>query len=132
VPRKWYELVGHLSQHSLNDAWLSQVAYMLDIFERIPVWCDHDRCDLTGNNNDTTFKNRKMLETNPANPNDFNYIDRLQERLNDCAVLATWMQDNGLDTSFFEESCQRKRDPWEKMFANDVNRQLTDLRQSGT
>jgi len=132
VPRKWYDLVGHLSQHSLNDAWLSQIAYMLDIFERIPVWCDHDRSDLTGNNNDATFKNRKVLETNPTNPNDFNYIDRLQQRLNDCAILATWMKTTNIDTSFFEQSCLGKQDPWEKMFANDVNRQLTDLKQSGT
>lgn len=132
IPRKWYDLVGHLSQHSLNDAWLSQIAYMLDIFERIPVWCDHDRCDLTGNNNDATFKNRKMLETDPANPNDFNYVDCLQQRLNDCVVLSTWMKNTNIDTSFFEESCLGKQDPWEKMFANDVNRQLTDLRRSDT
>jgi hypothetical protein len=124
VPRKWHDLVGHLSQHSLNDAWLSQVAYLLDIFERIPVWCEHDRNDLTGNNNDTTYQNRKVLETDPTDPNDFNYVDYRRQRLHDCATLATWMQDNNIDTSFFAESLQGKRNPWEKMFANDVNRQL--------
>ena len=35
VPRQWYEVLGYLSQHSLNDAWLSQIAYMLDIFAQI-------------------------------------------------------------------------------------------------
>jgi len=94
VPRKWHDLVGHLSQHSLNDAWLSQVAYMLDIFERIPVWCEHDRNDLTGNNNDATYQNRKVLETDPTDPKDFNSVDHRRQRLHDCATLATWMQDN--------------------------------------
>ena len=124
VPRKWHDLIGHLSQHSLNDAWLSQVAYMLDIFERIPVWCEHDRNDLTGNNNDATYQNRKVLETDPTDPKDFNSADHRRQRLHDCATLATWMQDNNIDTSFFAESLQGKRNPWEKMFANDVNKQL--------
>ena len=52
LPRKWYELLGYISPHSVQDGWLSQQAYMLDIWERIPVWVLHDRADITGNNND--------------------------------------------------------------------------------
>ena len=37
VPRDWYILIGHLSQNAQNDAWLSHIAYMLDVFERIDV-----------------------------------------------------------------------------------------------
>jgi len=45
VPKAWYTTLGHLSQHQMNDAWLSQIAYKLDIYERIPVWATHDRLD---------------------------------------------------------------------------------------
>ena len=33
VPRDWFILLGHLSQNAQNDAWLSHIAYMLDIFK---------------------------------------------------------------------------------------------------
>ena len=49
VPRDWFTLVDHLSQNAQNDAWLSHIAYMLDIFERIDVEFIHDRADITGN-----------------------------------------------------------------------------------
>ncbi len=69
VPRKWLDLLGYLSPHQISDAWLSQQAYMLDIWERIEVDVLHDRHDLTGNNNDETFQNRPMLEGNPKDSN---------------------------------------------------------------
>ena len=34
VPKDWFILMGHLSQNAQNDAWLSHIAYMLDIFGR--------------------------------------------------------------------------------------------------
>ena len=70
VPKAWQDVLGYLSPHPLTDAWLSQVAYKLDIWERIPVHVTHDRRDLTGNNNDQTFNSRNMdqLEGNPNNP----------------------------------------------------------------
>jgi hypothetical protein len=54
-----------ISPHSVQDGWLSQQAYMLDIWERIPVWVLHDRADITGNNNDATFRERASLEGRP-------------------------------------------------------------------
>ena len=125
VPRQWYETVGHLSQHSLNDAWLSQVAYMLDIFERIPVYATHDRSDLTGNNNDATYHGRRVLEGNPEDPADFNHSAHQRQRLDDAARLATWMQTQGLDLSWFVSVCQGTQDPWAKARLNDPNHQLT-------
>lgn len=125
VPRQWFEIVGHLSQHSLNDAWLSQIAYMLDIFQRIPVYVTHDRNDLTGNNNDATYHRRQILEGNPNDPGDFNYVTARQQRLNDAAKLATWMQDQGIDLTHFIQVCQGILDPWTKARLNDPNGQLT-------
>ena len=35
VPREWLDLLGYLSPHQISDAWLSQQAYMLDIWEKV-------------------------------------------------------------------------------------------------
>ena len=71
VPRKWYDILGYISPHPTQDGWVSQQAYMLDIYQRIDVDVLHDRFDLTGNNNDDIFANRPMLEGNPNHPMDF-------------------------------------------------------------
>ena len=47
LPKKWVEITGHLSPHQINDAWTSQVAWMLDIVKTIPVMIHHERYDLT-------------------------------------------------------------------------------------
>ena len=59
VPREWYELFGFFSRHQMIDAELSQIAYMLDIMKIVEIYVTHDRHDLTGNNNDLTFQNKK-------------------------------------------------------------------------
>ena len=92
VPRKWLDLLGYLSPHQISDAWLSQQAYMLDIWERIEVDVLHDRHDLTGNNNDETFQNRPMLEGNPTDPRDFHSVQQMTIRHHDCATIATYLQ----------------------------------------
>ena len=33
LPMDWFRLMDHLSLNTQNDAWLSHIAYMLDIFE---------------------------------------------------------------------------------------------------
>lgn len=124
IPRQWHTILGYLSQHSLNDAWVSHIAYYLDIFERIPVWVEHDRHDLTGNNNDDTYQRRKVLEGNPADPEDFNNETIFRRRLDDAAKIATWMQDQNMDCSWFANILQGRQDPWEKLNANDPNKQV--------
>ena len=128
VPREWYETLGHVSQHSLNDAWVSNIAYPLDIFERIPVYCDHERADLTGNAIDHTFQKRVVLEGNAANPMDFNHPDIIDLRMTDARKLAQWLQDvKNQDMSFFIECCEGKRDPWAKLRTNDPNQQVMTM-----
>ena len=124
LPRQWFELLGHVSQHSSNDAYLSNLAYYLDIFERIEVYCDHNRFDVSGINYDETYQQRQVLEGNPDQPGDFNHPDQVKIRTRDAAVLATWMQDQGLDLSFFIACWEGRQDPWEKMRANDTNNQV--------
>lgn len=124
LPRQWFEILGHISQHSSNDAYVSQLAYYLDIFERIDVHCDHNRYDITGINNDATYQQRRIMEGDPSQPGDLNHPDMVKLRTNDAAKLATWMQDQGLDLTFFIGVWKEGQDPWIKMRANDTNNQV--------
>lgn len=123
VPRAWMDTLGYLSPHPLTDAWLSQIAYKLDIWERIPVHVTHDRHDLTGNNKDQTFDDRNMheLEGNPNNPQDFHNPQWIKLRMDETEKLSRWMVAQGLDTTWWENIKFGKQDPWEKLAANDVN-----------
>lgn len=124
APREWFETLGYLSPHQISDAWLSQQAYMLDIWERIPVDVVHDRHDLTGNNGDETFENRPMLEGNPGNPADFHHTTWSHRRLLDTERLAIYMRSRGLSTDFWDNVKLGKQDPWERLKVNDVNNQM--------
>lgn len=132
VPNKWLEILGYLSPHQISDAWLSQQAYMLDIWQRIEVDVLHDRHDLTGNNNDSTFQNRPMLEGNPQNPIDFHSVKQIDLRHNDCVKLAAYMKTQGLSTEFFENIFKGTQDPWEKLAKNDVNKQMVQFENPHT
>lgn len=128
VPRKWFELLGYISPHPTQDGWLSQQAYMLDIWQRIPVHVLHDRHDLTGNNNDTTFQQRAMLEGKPGDPLDFHSVQQLDLRHRDCAKLASYLHNVlGKDISFFENIFKGTQDPWEKLIENDVNHHMVQF-----
>jgi len=124
VPKKWYELFGYFSAHQLNDNWVSQVAYMSGIMENIPVEITHDRFDLTGNNNDENYQNRPMLEGNPADPRDFHHPSWTKRRIDDCKKIAEYLKSQGEDTTWWENVMANKQDPWEKLKANDPNKQM--------
>ena len=128
VPRAWLDVLGYLSPHQVSDCWLSQQAYLLDIWERIPVWVTHDRADLTGNNKDATFQNRIMFEGNPADPRDFNHIDWARLRFNDCEKLAQYMESQGISTCWWRDVLANRQDPWVKLKQNDVNNQVSTHR----
>lgn len=127
VPRKWVELFGYFSPHQLNDNWVSQVAYLADIMETIPVNIEHDRFDLTGNNNDENYQNRPMLEGNPKDPRDFHYPAWTRRRLSDAEKITEYRESVGEDTSFYRNCQAGKQDPWAKLKANDVNQQMVQF-----
>lgn len=126
LPMEWYNLFGYLSCHQLSDAWISQIAYLLDIVKNIPVKVLHDRHDLTGNNKDDTFEERVILEGKPNDPRDFNHEDQRRLRFNDAAKLAKWLEEQGRDMSWFTNVSAGKQNPWDKMTSPeyDPNRQL--------
>lgn len=125
VPREWLELFGYLSPHQISDAWISQQAYVMDIWERIDVHVTHDRYDLTGNNKDSIFETRPMLEGNPEDPRDFHHANWHRKRIADLHRLASYMKSRGLNTDFFQGVFTGKQDPWEKLKVNDINNQMS-------
>jgi hypothetical protein len=128
VPRVWLDTLGHLSPHQISDGWLSQQAYMLNIWERIPVDVVHDRHDLTGNNHDNTYKNREMLEGNPRNPKDFHHPSWTLLRMQECDILAAYMKTQGIDTSWWENVKSGAQDPWEILRNNDPHGQMKQFK----
>jgi len=116
VPKDWFILMGHLSQNAQNDAWLSHIAYMLGIFERIDVKFIHDRADITGNNDDETFRNRKYMEGNPEDPADFGHPNMQQARVNTAHKIAWFLEaTNNGDLTWWEKVKAGEQDPFEKM-----------------
>ena len=126
VPRAWLDLIGHLSLHSMNDAWLSQNAYCVDIYERINIHVVHDRADLTGNNLDATYKQRELLEGNPSNPRDFHHPGMSRLRFQECDRLDEYLKVNGYNTAptWWDRVKMQQQDPWENLRKNDINNQM--------
>jgi len=124
VPREWLDLIGHLSLHSMTDAWLSQIAYLVDIWERIDVHVVHDRADLTGNNLDTTYKQRELLEGNPSNPRDFHNPNMTVLRMKECEIIDEYLKKQGLNSTWWDRVKTGEQDPWEHLRNNDINNQM--------
>jgi len=115
----------------MTDAWLSQNAYCVDIWERIDIDVVHDRADLTGNNLDATYKQRELLEGNPNNPRDFHYPGLAALRMNECEKLDAYLKEIGQGNDWWTRVKAGNQDPWEKLKANDPNDQMRqfNLRQ---
>ena len=128
VPRKWFDLLGYISPHPTQDGWVSQQAYMLNIYKRIPVDVLHDRFDLTGNNKDEIFDSRTMLEGKPHDPNDFHSVKQMALRHEDCYKLANYMLSIKMDVSFFENIFKGTQEPWVKLAENDINSQMVQFK----
>lgn len=118
LPRDWYTLMDHLSLNAQNDAWLSHIAYMLDIFERIDVEFIHDRADLTGNNDDDTFRNRKYMEGNPEDPRDFGHPNMQQARVRTAGKIAWYLERIGQPSEWWQRVLKGEQDPFERMKKN--------------
>lgn len=124
VPRLWVRITGQMSRFQEVDHETSHIAYLLDILETIPVWCTHDRADLTGNNEDETYEQRIYYNHDPNNPNSFYYPKYRDMRLRDADILSTYMKSRGLDTSWWESIKKgENKTPFAKLVMNDPNRQ---------
>lgn len=125
VPQAWVKVLGRFSRHQLNDTEISQMSYLLGIFERIPVWVTHDRADLTGNNEDDTYNDREYLEGNFDDPNDFHHMGFVKKRVDDMNLLAQYMNHIGADLSWWKGVCSNSLpNIWAKLEENDINKQV--------
>jgi len=124
-PREWYDLFGHCSRHQMGDAELSQMAYMMDLIEIVPIYITHNRPDLLKIEADTTHKERVLFEGNPNNPYDLHNPIFINARLQDCDTIANYLKSQGKDTSFWDNVKAGTQDPWVKMRANDINKHMT-------
>lgn len=115
LPMDWFKLMDHLSLNAQNDAWLSHIAYMLDIFERIDVEFLHDRADITGNNDDETFQARKYMEGNPDDPKDFGHPDMQQARVRSAYKIAWYLDKIGQRSEWWHRVVAGEQNPFEKM-----------------
>lgn len=132
VPREWYRLLGYLSPHQINDAWISQTGYILNIVQNIPVTCHHDRFDLTGHNADDTYNEggpQGLKEGNPSDPEDFNHVNWSQKRHEDADRIAWYLESIGEDMSWYRNVMTGKQDPWAYMTSEeqDPNKQIARI-----
>lgn len=125
LPRAWIDVLGHFSQHQLNDAWVSQIGWLLDIVETIPVHICHERADLTGANDDETYRNRVYLEGNPDDPRDFNSAHWRAQRQIETDRLAQWLEGQGHELRRYRRVLQGLEKPWQRMAELDVRGQMT-------
>jgi hypothetical protein len=108
----------------MNDAWLSQNAYLVDIWKRIDVHVLHDRADLTGNNLDSTYKQRELLEGNPSNPRDFHHPSQTQLRMRECDKLDAYLKSIEQGTDWWSRVKAGEQDPWQRLRENDPHGQM--------
>lgn len=58
VPKKWIDVFGCLSLSNLNDSWIQDICAEAGTVLPISSKVFHDRFDVTGNNQDSTYLNR--------------------------------------------------------------------------
>lgn len=124
LPKAWFNLMGHISPHPVTDGWVSEIAYLLDILKFIDVKVKHDRFDLTGNNNDDTFKERNLRSGNPDSPEDINYYMWVSRRHQEADKIAWFLQSTGKYMGFWKNVTLGTQDPWIKLRENDINNQM--------
>lgn len=127
IPWEWYDVTKCISRHQMSDAYLSQLAFKLDIWQRINIHVTHDRFDLTGNNKDATYNERVMFEGKPNESRDFHHPSQILHRMNTCEQMSKYMKKIGLDTTWWENVKTGKQDPWTKLKIADVNNQMVQF-----
>jgi hypothetical protein len=123
VPKSWPYILGLLAKHHMFDSEISQLAYYLDIIEKVEIYATHDRADLTGNNQDATYKERILLDKDPTDPRDINSKESMDYRNKNLTILYEFMKFNKFDVSWFESILNgTNKDPFRKLRENDPNK----------
>ena len=124
VPREWVVLFGTISPQQAIDAWVSQIAYIVDCFQRIEATVTHDRHDLTGNNDDATYAEREFLEGDPENPKDAFHPDMVALKQKYVEKVVWFLKCIGQDTGRWDKVLRKKVDAMALLHENDTNQHL--------
>ncbi len=83
IPKQWIDFFGRISPVNHSDWWIYNVTAPLNLVRNIAVHVYHDRADVTGGNNDQTFKEQSYAADgkDPTNPEDYSHPERRQELL---------------------------------------------------
>ena len=121
IPADWFVLCDAWSINAQNDTWVSVIARMNGIFERIDIDILHDRADMTGGNDDETFANRKYMEGNLQDPKDFNHPNMQQARMHHASKIDWFLKKLGVHTtpSPFEQFVNGTINPFEDMSSHN-------------
>ena len=111
-PWDWFRLLDHISLHGQNDAWISEIAYLLNIMEDIDIEVTHDRADITGNNNDSVFQERVYKEGSPDTPGDLHHKDMVQRRFADASKLAWYLERLGQSSLHWKKIVRKEIEPF--------------------
>ena len=112
IPADWFILCDAWSLNAQNDSWVSVIAKMCGVFEKIDIEVLHDRADLTGGNDDQTFADRKYMEGNPEDPADFNHPNMQQARMHHATKIDWFLKRIGAVPS---------PSPFEKFLSGEIN-----------
>jgi len=85
IPRGWIEEFGCISPVNHSDWWIYNVTAPMGRLRNLNVTVYHDRADVTGGNNDETFREQSYAADgrDPTNPEDYSHPDRRRD-------LAEW------------------------------------------
>ena len=124
VPRDWVVLFGTISPQQAIDAWVSQIAYIVDCFQRIEATVTHDRHDLTGNNDDATYAEREFLEGDPENPKDAFHPDMVALKQQYVEKVVWFLKCIGQDTGRWDKVLRKEVGAMALLHENDPNQHL--------
>ena len=110
-PWDWFRLLDHISLHGQNDAWISEIAYMLDIMKDVDIDVTHDRADITGNNNDSVFKERVYKEGHPDQEGDLHHSKMWNARTADASKLAWYLEKIGQPSVHWRKIVRKEIEP---------------------
>jgi glycosyltransferase involved in cell wall biosynthesis len=94
IPREWVSYFGKVSPVNHSDWWIYNVTAPVGRLRNIPVEVYHDRADVTGGNNDETFREQSYDADgkDPTNPEDYAHPERQQDLRNWIMKLAEKIQ----------------------------------------
>ena len=95
IPREWVDFFGRVSPVNHSDWWIYHVTATVGRMINIPVNVYHDRADVTGGNNDETFKEQSYAADgkDPTNPEDYSHPERRKDLEQWILKLAQRIQD---------------------------------------